>query len=85
MLGAAHMAHDQEVMTSSCARGEVGYWEQFLLGMNTGRAAQGGGGVPIPGGIPELWGCGSEGRGQWAWWERAGVDPGDFGGLLQPS
>jgi len=33
-----------------------------------GTAAQGGGGVTIPGGVPEPWGCGTEGRGQWAWW-----------------
>ena len=24
-------------------------------------------GVTIPGGVPEPWGCGTEGRGQWAW------------------
>ena len=33
-----------------------------------GEAAQGGGGVSIPGGVPEQWKCGTEGRGQWAWW-----------------
>jgi len=33
----------------------------------TGTAAQGGGGVIIPGGVPEPWRCGTEGRGQWAW------------------
>ena len=38
--------------------------------------AQGGGGVPIPGGVPELWGCGTEGRGQ-GWGE-------DLRGLFQP-
>ena len=32
----------------------------------SGTAAQGGGGVSIPGGVPELWRCGTEGRGQWA-------------------
>ena len=31
------------------------------------QAAQGGGGVTIPGGVQELWTCGTEGRGQWAW------------------
>ena len=29
------------------------------------QAAQGGGGVTIPGGVAELWRCGTEGRGQW--------------------
>ena len=24
-------------------------------------------GVTIPGGVPEPWGCGTEGCGQWAW------------------
>ena len=38
-----------------------------------GTAAQGGGGVTIPGGAPEPWGCGTEGCGDghggagWAW------------------
>ena len=31
------------------------------------QAAQGGGAVAIPGGVEELWRCGTEGRGQWAW------------------
>ena len=31
------------------------------------QAAQGGGGVTVPGGVPEPCGCGTEGRGQWAW------------------
>ena len=30
-------------------------------------AAQGGGAVTIPGGVQEPCGCGTEGRGQWAW------------------
>jgi len=41
-------------------------------------------GVTLPGGVPELWGRGTEGRGQWAWWDGTGVGVGDFGGLLQP-
>ena len=45
-------------------------------------AAQGGGGVTIPGGVPEPWGCGTEGRGQWAW--RAELGLGRLGGLFQP-
>ena len=41
------------------------------------QTAQGGGHhhleVTTPGGVPELWRCGTEGRGQWAWWGWAGV------------
>ena len=33
--------------------------------LNVGTAAQGDGGVTIPAGVPELWRCGTEGRGQW--------------------
>ena len=32
------------------------------------QAAWGCGGVTIPAGVPELWRCGTEGHGQWAWW-----------------
>ena len=32
------------------------------------RAAQGGGTVTISGDVQEPCGCGTEGRGQWAWW-----------------
>ena len=31
-------------------------------------AAQGGGGVTVPGGAQEMWRCGTEGCGQWPWW-----------------
>jgi len=31
-------------------------------------------GVTIPGGVPEPWGCGTEGRGQWAWGGGLGLD-----------
>ena len=34
----------------------------------------GSGGVTIPGGVPEPWRCGTEGRGQWAWWGGLGLD-----------
>ena len=34
---------------------------------------QEGGGVTIPGGVPEPWGCGTEGRGQWAWRDGLGL------------
>ncbi len=50
---------------------QVGYEEKFLLrksGAAVAQAAQGGGGVTVPGGVPEPCGCGTEGRGQWAWW-----------------
>ena len=42
----------------------------------SGTAAQGGGGVTIPGGVPKLWGCGTEGRGQWAWRDGMELDVG---------
>ena len=37
------------------------------------KAARGGGGVTVPGGVPEPWGCGTEGRGQWARWDGLGL------------
>ena len=40
----------------------------------SGTAAQGGGGVTIPGGVPEPWGSGTEGCGQWARWGGLGLD-----------
>jgi len=57
-------------MASSCAREGSGW----ILGKicypkersGTGTAAQGGGGVTIPGGAPDPWRCGTEGCGQWA-------------------
>jgi len=36
-------------------------------------------GIPIPGGVPEPWGCDTEERGQWALWGEIG----DLRGLLQ--
>jgi len=35
--------------------------------------AKGGGGVTVPGGVPELWRCGTEGCSQWSWVE-VGLD-----------
>ena len=32
--------------------------------------------VTIPGGVPEPWRCGTEGRGQWAWWGGLGLGMG---------
>jgi len=37
------------------------------------QAAQGGGGVTIPGNVQELWRCDSEGHGLWAWWDGLGL------------
>jgi len=65
-------------MASSCTRGGSGW----ILGTIylpkeqccSGTAAHGGGGVTVPGGVPEPWGCGTEGRGQWAQWGELGFD-----------
>ena len=41
---------------------QVGYEEKFLLrksGVAVSQAAQGGGGVTVPGGVPEPCGCGN--------------------------
>ena len=46
----------------------ISFWKSI------GTAAQGGGGVTIPGGVPEPWGCGTAGRGQWARWGGLGLD-----------
>ena len=43
----------------------------------------GSGGVTVPGGVQELWRCGTEGRGQWVWWGWAGVGLEDLGDLFQ--
>jgi len=55
----------QEGMDSNCA-GEIqfGYQEKFHLrksGETLAWAAQGGGGVTVPGGFQELWRCDTEG------------------------
>ena len=59
-------------MASSCARGDSGW----MLGRtsspkkwsDTDTAAQGGGDVTIPRGVPEPWGCGTKGHSNWTWW-----------------
>jgi len=38
------------------------------------KAAQGGGGVTVPGGVQEMCRCGTEGHGLWAWWCWGGLD-----------
>jgi len=48
------------------------------------QAAQGGGGVTIPGGVQEPCGGGTEGHGQWAWGDGLLVGLGDLRGLFQP-
>ena len=48
-----------------------------------GTAAQGGGGITVPGGVQELQRCGTEGCGQWARWAEVGLG-GDLRGLFQP-
>ena len=64
-------------MASGCAMrgsgwvlGDISSLEQCC----SGTAAQGGGGVTVHGGVPEPWGCGTEGRGQWARWGGLGLD-----------
>ena len=58
-------------MASICTRGGSG----GILGKNSSpkeqslaQAAQGGGGVTVPGGVQELWGCGTDEHGLWACW-----------------
>jgi len=61
-------------MASSCAKrgwmlGKFSSWKEWL---SIGTAAQGGGGVTIPRGVPEPWRSGTEGRGGhdgmgWGW------------------
>ena len=47
------------------------------------QAAQGDGGVTVPGGAQELWRCGTEERGQWAWWDGLMVRHDDHSGIFQ--
>ena len=59
-------------MASGCARGGSGwilgkaYSSKEWSCSGISRAAQGGGGVAVPGGVPEPWGCGTEEHGYWA-------------------
>ena len=73
-------------MASSCARGSPDWMFGNIYSIKKGQAlaqaAQGGGGVIIPGGFKKLWICVTWGYGQWAWWGWVGL--GDLGGLLQP-
>ena len=63
-------AMGREGTASSCPRGGP----RWILGRTpllkeqsgTGTAARGAAGVSVHGGVPGPWGCGTEGRGQWA-------------------
>ena len=63
---------------------QVGYWEKFLPQsvVMQWHSCPERGGVPNPGGVPELWGCGTGGCGQWAHW--VGVGLSHLGSLFQP-
>ena len=69
------IATGQDEMILSCTSAGLGWiLETFLLrnrGAAVAKAAQGGGAVTVPGGVPEPCGGGTEGCGQWARWGRA--------------
>jgi len=57
-------------MASSCSRGGSGWILRKTFQKErccSGTAAQGGGGVTVPGGVQELCRCGTEGRGDGRW------------------
>jgi len=69
----------------ACVRNSVAIRSREVIRACPEQAAQGGGGVPIPGGIPETWRCDIEGcglvgsiGGRWT----VGLD--DHGDLFQP-
>jgi len=47
------------------------------------QAAQGGGGVTVPGGVQDPCGYGTEGRGQWARWDGLVAGINGLSGLFQ--
>jgi len=67
------------MMTFICTRGSSGWILENIASHKeqccSGTAAQGSGGVTVHGGVPELWGCGTEGHGA-AWWAGLGLDLG---------
>ena len=75
-------------MASSCTKG----CSDWILGKTllqksgdaVAQAAQGGGGVIVPGGVQELWRYGSEGCDWRAWWDGLMVGLNDLKGLFQP-
>ena len=65
----------------------VGYQERFLLrksGAAVAQAAQGGGAVTVPGGVPEPCGCGTEDMVGGHGGDKLAVGLGDLRGLSQP-
>ena len=78
----------KEAMTLGCSRGDSGWMIGNISSQRSSeavaQAAQGGGGVTVPGGVPEPCGCGTEGHGQWAWCGGLLVGLGGLRGLFQP-
>jgi len=74
-----------EVIALICAGRSSGWiLEKNILRKSGGAlagAARGGGGDTVPGGVQEPCRCGTEGRGQWAWWVGLTVGLGDLKGL----
>ena len=50
----------QEVMALSCARGGSGRKNCSKKAVLQWHSCPGSGGVAVPGGVPQLWGCGTE-------------------------
>ena len=60
--------HEAAVTQNEVVSGviQIGYWEEFLYwksGQALEQAAQGGGGVTIPGGVQKMCKCGTSGHG----------------------
>ena len=55
-----------------------------MSGKAVSQAAQGGGGVTVPGGVQEPCGCVTEGCAQWAWWDGLMVGLNDLSSPFQP-
>jgi len=58
-------------MALSCSMGGSGWISGTISAPEwrcIGTGCTGWGGITIHGGVPEPWGCGTEGCGQWAWW-----------------
>ena len=64
--------------------GQVGCYEKILLKSSAAvaRLPREVGGVTVPGGVPELWGCSNEGCGHGENWLPIGLD--DLKCLFQP-
>ena len=66
---------------------QAGYQEKFLLRKSdeaVTQAAQGSGGVTVPGGVQETCGCGTEGHDQWARCDGLVLGLSDLKDLFQP-